>query len=48
MSAYAIRYLDSDPYGRGGAVVGDFDTHAEAQEIAHAIPNYAHVEVVER
>lgn len=45
---YAIRYLDTDPYGRGGAVVGFLATREEAETIARQIPSRDHVEVVER
>jgi len=46
--SFGIRYLDTDPYGRAGAVVGHFDAREEAEAIAREMPNRAHVEVVER
>lgn len=45
---YAIRYLPTDPFGRAGAVCGHFATRDEAENVARAVPNAAHVEVIER
>lgn len=45
---YTLRFLPSDPYGRGGFTLpGSFATAAEADELRRAMPNGAHVEVVE-
>lgn len=45
---YALRFLPTDPYGRGGFTnPGTFATHAAADEVRRAMPNGAHVEVVE-
>lgn len=45
MTTYAIRYPDDDPYGRGGAIVGDFPTRDEAEQVLRAMPS--RVEIVE-
>lgn len=45
---YALRFLPSDPYSRAGRTLsGTFATAAEADELRRAMPNGAHVEVVE-
>ena len=44
---YALRFLASDPYGRGGFTCpGTFATREDADELRRAMPNGAHVEVV--
>lgn len=42
---YALRYADTDPYGRGGVIVGEFDTRDEAERVRKALPSP--VDVVE-